>query len=46
MNVGGECLLDIVCGVLNCCLGLKVVCVIEGVVLFGDFKIKKIKLCG
>lgn len=46
VNVGGDCLLDIVCGVLNCCQGLCVVVVIIGVVLLGDFKIKVVKLCG
>lgn len=46
INVGGDELLDIVCGVFNCCLGIKVVVVCVGVVLSGNFKIKKVKLCG
>ncbi|WP_443091525.1 phenylalanine--tRNA ligase subunit beta [Basfia succiniciproducens] len=46
VNVGGERLLDIVCGAPNCRQGLKVACAIEGAVLPGDFKIKKTKLRG
>ena len=44
VNVGGERLLDIVCGAPNCRQGLKVACATEGAVLPGDFKIKKTKL--
>ena len=46
VNVGGERLLDIVCGAPNCRQGLKVACATEGAVLPGDFKIKKTKLRG
>lgn len=46
VNVGGDRLLDIVCGAPNCCQGLKVACATEGAVLPGDFKIKKTKLRG
>ncbi|MDH2998631.1 phenylalanine--tRNA ligase subunit beta [Pasteurellaceae bacterium LFhippo2] len=46
VNVGGDRLLDIVCGAPNCRLGLKVACATEGAVLPGDFKIKKTKLRG
>ena len=46
VNVGGDRLLDIVCGAPNCRQGLKVVCATEGAVLPGDFKIKKTKLRG
>lgn len=46
VNVGGDRLLDIVCGAKNCRLGLKVACATEGAVLPGDFKIKKTKLRG
>lgn len=46
VNVGGNRLLDIVCGAPNCRLGLKVACATEGAVLPGDFKIKKTKLRG
>lgn len=46
VNIGTERLLDIVCGAPNCRLGLKVACAIEGVVLPGNFKIKKTKLRG
>lgn len=46
INVGGDELFDIVCGVFNCCQGIKVVVVVVGVVLLGDFKIKKVKFCG
>ncbi|QGM80446.1 phenylalanine--tRNA ligase subunit beta [Otariodibacter oris] len=46
VNVGGERLLDIVCGAPNCRKGLKVACAIEGAVLPGNFKIKKTKLRG
>nr|PRK45666.1 Phenylalanine--tRNA ligase beta subunit [Haemophilus influenzae] len=46
MNVGGDRLLDIVCGAPNCRQGLKMACATEGAVLPGDFKIKKTKLRG
>lgn len=46
VSVGGEQLLDIVCGAPNCRQGLKVACAVEGAVLPGDFKIKKTKLRG
>ena len=46
VNVGGERLLDIVCGAPNCRQGLKVACATEGAILPGDFKIKKTKLRG
>ncbi|SET47903.1 phenylalanine--tRNA ligase subunit beta [Thalassotalea agarivorans] len=46
INVGGEELLDIVCGAKNCSLGLKVAVATVGAVLPGNFKIKKAKLRG
>ena len=46
VNVGGDELLDIVCGAPNCRTGLKVVVAVVGAVLPGDFKIKKAKLRG
>ena len=46
VNVGGERLLDIVCGAPNCRQGLKVACAVEGAELPGDFQIKKTKLRG
>ncbi len=46
VNVGGDRLLDIVCGAPNCRQGLKVACATEGAELPGDFKIKKTKLRG
>ncbi|WP_101775063.1 phenylalanine--tRNA ligase subunit beta [Pasteurella oralis] len=46
VNVGGERLLDIVCGAPNCRQGLKVACATDGAILPGDFKIKKTKLRG
>lgn len=46
VNVGGECLLDIVCGAPNCRQGLKVACAVDGAVLPNNFKIKKTKLRG
>lgn len=46
VNVGGDRLLDIVCGAPNCRKGLKVACAVEGAVLPGNFKIKKTKLRG
>ncbi|MDU8924757.1 phenylalanine--tRNA ligase subunit beta [Pasteurellaceae bacterium LIM206] len=46
VNVGGDRLLDIVCGAPNCRQGLKVACAVEGAVLPGDFKIKKTELRG
>ncbi|WP_417614434.1 phenylalanine--tRNA ligase subunit beta [Oceanisphaera sp.] len=46
INVGGDELLDIVCGAPNCRQGLKVAVAVVGAVLPGDFKIKKAKLRG
>ena len=46
INVGGERLLDIVCGAPNCRQGLKVAVATVGAVLPGDFKIKAAKLRG
>lgn len=46
VNVGGERLLDIVCGAPNCRKGLKVAVATIGAVLPGDFKIKAAKLRG
>ncbi|MFW8589794.1 phenylalanine--tRNA ligase subunit beta [Glaciecola sp. 2405UD65-10] len=46
VNVGGEELLDIVCGAPNCRKGLKVAVAVVGAVLPGNFKIKKAKLRG
>ncbi|WP_406667934.1 phenylalanine--tRNA ligase subunit beta [Gallaecimonas sp. GXIMD1310] len=46
INVGGDELLDIVCGAPNCRAGLKVAVAQVGAVLPGDFKIKKAKLRG
>ncbi|VEH66885.1 phenylalanyl-tRNA synthase beta chain [Rodentibacter pneumotropicus] len=46
VDVGGDRLLDIVCGAPNCRKGLKVACAIEGAVLPENFKIKKTKLRG
>ncbi|MDO6685918.1 MULTISPECIES: phenylalanine--tRNA ligase subunit beta [unclassified Agarivorans] len=46
INVGGDELLDIVCGAPNCRQGLKVAVAQVGAVLPGDFKIKKAKLRG
>lgn len=46
VNIGGDRLLDIVCGAPNCRQGLKVACAVEGAVLPGNFKIKKTKLRG
>ncbi|HHF5612916.1 TPA: phenylalanine--tRNA ligase subunit beta [Haemophilus influenzae] len=46
VNIGGDRLLDIVCGAPNCRQGLKMACATEGAVLPGDFKIKKTKLRG
>ncbi|MFC3034595.1 phenylalanine--tRNA ligase subunit beta [Pseudoalteromonas fenneropenaei] len=46
VNVGGDELLDIVCGAANCRQGLKVAVATVGAVLPGDFKIKKAKLRG
>ncbi|MDL2193501.1 phenylalanine--tRNA ligase subunit beta [Shewanella algae] len=46
VNVGGEELLDIVCGAPNCRQGLKVAVAVVGAVLPGDFKIKQAKLRG
>ncbi|MCG8155282.1 phenylalanine--tRNA ligase subunit beta [Brenneria goodwinii] len=46
VNVGGDRLLDIVCGAPNCRQGLKVAVATIGAVLPGDFKIKAAKLRG
>ncbi|WP_159564250.1 phenylalanine--tRNA ligase subunit beta [Budvicia diplopodorum] len=46
VNVGGDRLLDIVCGAPNCRQGLTVACATVGAVLPGDFKIKAAKLRG
>ncbi|MBY5991391.1 phenylalanine--tRNA ligase subunit beta [Ferrimonas balearica] len=46
VNVGGEELLDIVCGAANCRQGLKVAVATVGAELPGGFKIKKAKLRG
>ncbi len=46
INVGGENLIDIVCGAPNCRLGLKVAVAMVGAILPGNFKIKKAKLRG
>lgn len=46
INVGGDELLDIVCGAPNCRQGLKVAVANVGAVLPGNFKIKKAKLRG
>ncbi|MCK3657053.1 phenylalanine--tRNA ligase subunit beta [Pasteurellaceae bacterium Macca] len=46
VNVGGDRLLDIVCGASNCRQGLRVACAVDGAVLPGNFKIKKTKLRG
>ncbi|MCU7553889.1 phenylalanine--tRNA ligase subunit beta [Alteromonas sp. ASW11-19] len=46
VSVGGEELLDIVCGAPNCRQGIKVAVAVVGAVLPGNFKIKKAKLRG
>ncbi|ATM86057.1 MULTISPECIES: phenylalanine--tRNA ligase subunit beta [Yersinia] len=46
IDVGGDRLLDIVCGAPNCRQGLKVAVATVGAVLPGDFKIKAAKLRG
>ncbi|WOC05842.1 phenylalanine--tRNA ligase subunit beta [Providencia sp. PROV024] len=46
VNVGGDRLLDIVCGAPNCRQGLKVAVATVGAELPGDFKIKAAKLRG
>ncbi len=46
VNVGGDRLLDIVCGAPNCRQGLKVAVATVGALLPGDFKIKAAKLRG
>ena len=46
VDVGGDELLDIVCGAPNCRQGLKVAVAVVGAVLPGDFTIKKAKLRG
>lgn len=42
----GSEIFQVVCGVFNVCVGLKIFFVMIGVELLGDFKIKKVKLCG
>ncbi|TDR32333.1 phenylalanine--tRNA ligase subunit beta [Hydromonas duriensis] len=46
VNVGGEALLQIVCGAPNARAGIRVPCATVGAVLPGDFKIKDAKLRG
>jgi len=46
INIGGDVLLDIVCGAPNCRLGIRVAVAKVGAVLPGNFKIKKAKLRG
>lgn len=46
VDIGGDRLLDIVCGAPNCRQGLIVACATVGAVLPGDFKIKAAKLRG
>lgn len=46
VNVGGEALLQIVCGASNVSVGLKAPAALIGAVLPGEFKIKKSKLRG
>ena len=46
VSVGGDELLDIVCGAPNCRQGIKVAVAVVGAVLPGNFKIKKAKLRG
>ncbi|WP_340608794.1 phenylalanine--tRNA ligase subunit beta [Xenorhabdus bharatensis] len=46
VNVGGDSLLNIVCGAPNCRQGLRVAVATVGAVLPGDFKIKAAKLRG
>lgn len=46
INVGGDQLIDIVCGAPNCRQGIKVAVAMVGAVLPGDFKIKQAKLRG
>lgn len=46
VDVGGDELLDIVCGAANCRTGIKVAVATVGAELPGDFKIKKSKLRG
>jgi phenylalanyl-tRNA synthetase beta chain len=46
VDVGGDELLDIVCGAPNCRAGIKVAVATVGAVLPGPFKIKKAKLRG
>lgn len=46
VSVGGEGLLQIVCGAPNVREGLKIPCAVVGAVLPGNFKIKKAKLRG
>ena len=42
VNVGGDELLDIVCGAPNCRQGIKVAVAIVGAVLPGNFKLRKL----
>ncbi|WP_457913785.1 phenylalanine--tRNA ligase subunit beta [Candidatus Gillettellia adelgis] len=46
VNIGGDHLLDIVCGAKNCRSGLRVAVATVGAILPGNFKIKAIKLRG
>lgn len=46
IDVGGDELLDIVCGAPNCRKGLKVAVAVVGAILPGNFTIKKAKLRG
>ena len=46
VNVGGDALLQIVCGAPNARAGIRVPCATVGAVLPGDFKIKDAKLRG
>lgn len=46
VDIGGEELIDIVCGAANCRKGIKVAVATVGAVLPGDFKIKQSKLRG
>lgn len=46
VDIGGDELLDIVCGAANCRTGIKVAVATVGAELPGDFKIKKSKLRG
>ncbi len=46
VNIGGDRLLDIICGAQNCRTGLKVAVATVGAILPNNVKIKAIKLCG